>query len=86
MFPPSTRPYTPLQPIPYPRLYPLLKLSVPAEHRFCLNLLKAYGALSAILLASDLLSLGAILGQVREVVSLSTMTYLKKHVVFQIGS
>ncbi|CAN0250236.1 unnamed protein product [Pylaiella littoralis] len=39
--------------------------SVPAEHRFCVNLLKAYGALSAILLASDLLSLGAILGQAR---------------------
>ncbi|CBJ33566.1 conserved unknown protein [Ectocarpus siliculosus] len=37
--------------------------SVPAEHRFCVNLLKAYGALSAILLVSDLLSFGAILGQ-----------------------
>ncbi|CAN0161935.1 unnamed protein product, partial [Ectocarpus sp. 12 AP-2014] len=37
--------------------------SVPTEHRFCVNLLKAYGALSAILLVSDLLSFGAILGQ-----------------------
>lgn len=38
--------------------------SVPAEHRFCINLLKAYGVLSAVLLVSDLFSIGAILGQV----------------------
>lgn len=42
----------------------LLPGSVPAEHRFCINLLKAYGALSAVLLVSDLISFGAILSQV----------------------
>ncbi|CAM9615128.1 unnamed protein product, partial [Laminaria digitata] len=37
--------------------------SVPAEHRFCINLLKAYGTLSAVLLVSDLISFGFILRQ-----------------------
>ncbi len=35
-----------------------------SEHRLCLTLLKAYGALSGILAISDLLSFGAIAGQV----------------------
>lgn len=43
----------------------LSRRSVLAEHRFCVNLLKTYGALSGILLISDLASFGAILGQVR---------------------
>lgn len=38
--------------------------SQPTEHRICVKLLAAYGALSAILLVSDLLSLAALLGQV----------------------
>lgn len=43
--------------------------SVPAEHRFCINLLKAYGTLNAVLLVSDLISFGAILSQVRAISS-----------------
>lgn len=43
----------------------ILNTSEPGEQRGCVTLLKAYGALSGILLVGDLLSLGAILGQVR---------------------
>lgn len=38
--------------------------SKPKAHRMCVNLLKGYGALSIALLVSDLLSFGAIMGQV----------------------
>lgn len=49
-----------------PASYFKCMLSVQAEHKFCATLLKAYGCLSLTLLVSDALSLGAILGQVRE--------------------
>lgn len=47
--------------------------SVPAEHRYCVNLLKAYGVLSAILVVGDTLSLGAILAQVGDQTALCAM-------------
>ena len=39
--------------------------SVVAEHRYSVNLLKAYGVLSFILVVGDLLSLGATIAQVK---------------------
>ena len=39
--------------------------SVVSEHRYSVNLLKAYGVLSFILVVGDLLSLGATIAQVK---------------------
>lgn len=52
--------------------------SLLAEHKFCVNLLKAYGILAAILFISDALSLGGILGQVNVYPTCNRQLYLRR--------